>query len=317
MHQCARLYVLEKRFFVWALRKSMEVGNAFHKLQELSVTIPHEDVMMAFYKWSVGQINRVADQETRDAMSECHAKGKAVWLGYQDLLGAGYGEPRTRTVLSAEHRFLVELESVIVPGRIDQIALIANPWYGDKSARAIKPDSETLLAVIDYKTTSKDIGAYVEDLVTSNQGPLYLHWAQTSAAFAEDFPEIAAEHGRPDVVVFDVVRVPAIRLKKKEAPEEFFDRVRADMVAEGRDHFLRYVYAPSAANISDTLKTFETSAKIWNIYYESNFWPKCDACGAVNYNQSCPQLQQCMQMTEGRLDRIKREELRPEEDEDE
>ena len=177
---------------------------------------------------------------------------------------------------------------VFVPGKIDQIALVDNPWFGADDRNAVQPERKQILGVIDYKTTGSEMGAFIEGLLMSHQGDIYLKWIQ-SDEFANEFPEIIAEHGKPVAVVFDVIRIPAIRVKKNESVAEFNARLTADRTSDPDKHYCRQIHAPSDRALLDTVRSFNQSAKVFSMYVADGHFPKCDACSQVNFHANCPQ----------------------------
>ena len=257
---------------------SVELGSGMHKLLELSFSEPLDQVLSLYLKWSEDTLKwkeKYLHAEDLAKLKECHDKAVPMWEAYFRTYCGGGLKPATLQVLKTEHKFILELESVYVPGVIDQIALIENPWYKSDAPSAVLPGSPEILAVLDYKTTSLELETYYKSMLKSAQGPIYLKWAR-SASFAEDFPDIAAKYGRPEAVMVDMISTPAIRQKKTETWPQFLDRYREELLSDPSSSFVRRVFQPTEANIRGTLQGFEMDAQDCDRYFHAGHWPKND-----------------------------------------
>jgi hypothetical protein len=307
LHECARKFQLQGKLRRPWFRPSVELGTAFHRLMELTFSRPLDEVMSRYATWCADQEEykrqRLSPEEMEKLLNSLD-KAKPMWEAYFQMFNGGALLPRTRKVLATEHPFFIELERVRIPGRIDQIVLIDNPWYGKEGKDAVKPDCEAILAVLDYKTTSVEPTLYAQALRRSAQGPLYLHWAQ-SKGFQEDFPSIFEQYGVPVAVVFDIVETLEIRpynnKKKVETWEEFLDRYKSTLIAEAARHFHREVFSPSASVIYDTLKGFDSDSRLLAVYQETGYWPKNDK-SCLQMGQVCEYGTDCDCVTESFTD---------------
>lgn len=304
LHECARKFNLQGRYKRPWFRPSVELGTAFHRLMELTFSRPLDELLSRYASWCAEQEEYKQSRLTPEDMEkllQAQDKARPMWEAYFSVYSGGGLQPRTLKVLATEHPFFVETKQCRIPGRIDQIVLIENPWFGKEGKDAVKPDCESILAVLDYKTTSVEPTLYAQALRRSAQGPLYLHWAQ-SEGFKEDFPSIFEEHGAPVAVIFDIVETLEIRpynnKKKVETWPEFLDRYKTTLVEQAGRHFLREVFSPSEAVMQDTLAGFDVDAGLLDIYTKLGYWPKNDK-SCLQMGQVCEYGADCDCMSEG------------------
>lgn len=304
LHECARKFMLQSVHRKPWFRPAVELGTAFHKLMDLTLTAPPDKILSEFATWRTTIEKAVRERlnaEDMDKLRQAHDKAVPLWESYWHVMNSGAVQPRTLEVLATEYRFLIELDECYIPGIIDQIAVVSNPWFGSKENNAVFPEKKDMVVVLDYKTTSTDLPTYLTSLMKSGQGPLYLHWAQ-SEAFKREFPAISEQYGQPVAVMFDIVGTPAIRLKKSENWEEFLARYSEVFISDISNFFLRKLWVPSYNVISDTLKGFRWDARYFSQCLAEGYWPKNDKSCLQN-RQLCEYGSECDCVSEGSTDR--------------
>lgn len=272
LRKCPKKFKLRKMYPRYQFYKSTEVGNAVHKLQELTISQPLAQLYDLYGKWRSDR-ERLYTPEDLPAIQEAHNKALPIWRAYN--WGADTLEPRTREILAAEHRFQHELvPGGWSPGIIDQIAML---------------DVEgTLLPFIgDYKTTGINIADYAAMLLKSDQGPLYLLWAR-SKAFVDVFPDVPAPVG----VFFDIIAVPKLRQKKTETWEQFDHRLYREIIDNYSTRVVRIVHRPTDMRLAATIQKFSLDVKTLEGYIAADFFPECsDNC--IDMGKLCEYYEDC------------------------
>jgi hypothetical protein len=297
LHSCARRFRLNGEYHKPWFRPSVELGTGFHKLQDLTLTAEPRRIISDYTVWRGITTQSISGRITAEEMEKLHQehdKAVPLWEAYWQVSPSLC--PRIAEVLASEHSFMLELPECYVPGKIDQIVIVDNPWYGSIEPTAVKPDQRHLLAVLDFKTTSQDITIYTAGLLKSSQGPIYLQWAK-SDAFKRDFPEVVEQYGEPVGVIYDVIGVPAIRLKKKETWDDFLARYKAEILSDIPSFFLRTLQVPSYNCMTDTSRGFAADARLLQSYRDTGYFPKNDK-SCVQHSKLCEYADECDAVTE-------------------
>lgn len=296
LHKCPRKFflnsTLRKPFFAAAMAQ----GSGYHTLQELTYTVPLDEVRQRYQSWCEEVVNRsrqFISEEDMESLLLAHHKAKALFQAHMTLVAKGLLKPVTLEVLHSEHRFFIELERSTLRGVIDQIVLIENTYP------ELFPDRDKLLAVVDFKTTSLELETYWGMLVRSHQGPIYLHWAQ-SEAFKQLFPELHAQYGYPVGMLFDMIRTPAIRQKKSETLPEFLQRYEEDVYDKYPSTAERRLFVPTDENIADSVRAYDYDARIYEMYRTAQHWPKGGDC--LRNADLCEYRLECDCVTNGSTD---------------
>jgi hypothetical protein len=278
LHKCPRKYKLQATHGSKLVRPAVELGVGFHKLMELSMTGPPEDLFSGYDQWIKDRKKAFANRtvaEEDDKIDLAYAKAQSLFLGYLDAQRCLTLRPELREFVCSEYRFDMDLGDVLVPGVIDFIAVT----------------EDDTLVVGDYKTTGIAADIYRSYLLKSHQGVLYYHWTQ-SQAFAEAFPEVHAKYGKPTGVVYEIISTPAIRQKKNETFEDFLLRYREVMSTEPEDYILRNKFVPDAATIADTLAAFKQSGEFYASCVKTGYWARND-CNCLNNGKLCEFIEEC------------------------
>lgn len=189
-------------------------------------------------------------------------KEEAIISGALNAYSKKYSRDEFKNYIG-ERVFTIEIPGtpVAVKGRKDAIVTL---------------NEETVL--LEYKTTSKDLEAFKEQVDLDPQ-PLMYAWAH----FME-------HHEVLNGVLYRVVRKPLIRLKKDETEDQFYQRI----IAEYETNPDKYLYTFKKYITLDELKLFQGEIAVLIAQMEQirAIWPR-NMASCFNYNSMCPYYPLC------------------------